>query len=202
MYALNATGDVFFGVYGENTTDYKEVWNAHIAASIDAPFHTWHNDSDPNLFMVDSDSNSALLVTDNLLTKLLNTSELYDKWMNLAPPFVIFASPVDDKNLKGLERSYCAWDSFAAMGASTPGKVSPNQIQSGMTSRGVENLPKEQFYVEGLEPGSQYNVVLAMRGNSTDDVDGTVGGGGQVFPMMNFTTMQGNSAIPFLPLPN
>ena len=197
MYTLNATGDVYFGVYGENTTNYKDVWNAHIAASIDAPFHTWHNITDPNLFRVDSDSNSALLVTDNLVHQTDNSSELYDQWMNLAPPFVIFASPVDDKNLKGLERSFCAWDSFAAMGASTPGKVSPSQIQSGMTSRGVDNLPKEQFYVEGLQPGAQYSAVLAMKGNSTSDVDGTVGGGGQVYPLMSFSTNQGK--FPSLP---
>jgi calcium channel MID1 len=193
QFALNATGDVFVGVYGENTTDYKDVWNAHIAASIDAPFHVWLNNSDPNLFMTDSDSASALLVTDNLVSQDVNSTELYDKWMNLAPPFVIFASPVNDKNIKGLERSYCAWDSFAAMGASTPGKVSPNQIQSGMTSRGVDNLPKEQFYLGGLKPGTQYQAVLAMKGNSTSDADGTVGGGGQVYPAMTFSTMQGKS---------
>lgn len=192
QFALNATGDVFVGVYGENTTDFKDVWNAHIAASIDTLFHVWHNNSDPNLFMTDSDSASALLVTDNLLSADVNSTELYNKWMNLAPPFVIFAGPVDDKNIKGLERSYCAWDSFAAMGASTPGKVSPNQIQSGMTSRGVDNLPKEQFYLGGLKPGTQYQAVLAMKGNSTSDADGTVGGGGQVYPAMTFTTMQGS----------
>lgn len=193
IYTVNATGDVFFGIYGENTTDYKDVWNAHIAASIDGPFHTWREDvTDPNLFMVDSDSGSALLVTDNLVDKIQNATEgLYDQWMNLAPPFVIFASPVEDVNLKGLERSFCAWDSFAAMGASIPGKVSPSQIQSGMTARGVENLPKEQFYVESLKPGKEYKAVLAMRGNSTSDADGTVGGGGQMYPAMTFSTNQG-----------
>lgn len=190
MYALNATGDVFIGVFGENTTDYKDVWNAHIAASIDAPYHTYHNITDPNLWMVDSDSSSALFATDPLLTEKHNTTELYESWMNLTPPFVLFASPVNDSNLKGLERSFCAWNEHAQIGASIVGDVSRNTVQRGMTSRGVTNLPRQQFFMEGLQPGASYQAILAMKGNSTDEGN-IVGGGGQVFPSMNFSTMQG-----------
>jgi len=190
LYMLNATGDVYIGVYGENTTDYKDVWSAQIAASIDAPFHYYHNTSDPNLFVIDSDSSSALLATDNLLSLTDNTTELYEAWLSLNPPFVMFSSNMDDSRIMGVQNSYCGLKTYAQFGPLRPGQTTSN-IQTGMTNRGVENLPKQQFYMDQLQAGSKYNVILAMNGNSTSNGSGVVGGGGQVFQMTNFSTLTG-----------
>jgi calcium channel MID1 len=188
MIVVNVTGDVFIGLYGENTTAYKDVWSAQIAASIDAPYHYYHNGTNPNLFLVDSDSSSALLITSDLTDEPEN-STVYQDWMNSAVPFVVFASNQDDTSLNGLQNSYCALQQNAQIGPTvTTGTA--NSVQAGLTTRG-NSQPKQQFYIDALSSGSSYHAVLAMSGNSTDSGNGVVGGGGQVWPMMNFTTLSG-----------
>ena len=190
MLAVNATGDVFIGLYGANTTAYKDVWSAQIAASIDAPYHYYHNDSTPNLYLVDSDSSSALLITGNLTDEPSN-STVYQEWMESTMPFVVFAESQDDASLNGLQNSYCALQQYATIGP-TNSPADANSVSSGITTRG-NNQPKQQFYIDALSSGSSYHAVLAMSGNSTDSGNGVVGGGGQVWPRMNFTTLTGTS---------
>ena len=188
MIVVNATSDVFIGLYGENTTAYKDVWSAQIAASIDAPYHYYHNGTNANLFLVDSDSSSALLITSDLTGEPQN-STVYQDWMNSPVPFVVFASNQDDTSLNGLQNSYCALQQNAQIGPTvTTGTA--NSVQAGLTTRG-NGQPKQQFYIDFLTGGSSYHAVLAMSGNSTDSGNGVVGGGGQVWPMMNFTTLSG-----------
>lgn len=190
MMAINATGDVFIGLSGVNTTAYSGVWSASVAASIDSPYHYYHG-QDPNLFLVDSDSASALLITNNLTDQPEN-STVYQEWMNLAPPFVMFASNHDNPSILGLQNSYCGLEKSADIAATNNGQLT-NMVQVGMTSRGLGNLPKQQFYFNGLTAGSSYYGVLAMNGNSTESGGGVVGGGGQVWSMMNFTSLSGMS---------
>lgn len=194
MITVNATGDVFIGLYGPNTTAYKDVWSAQIAASIDAPYH-YYNSTGPNLFLVDSDSGSALLITGNLTNDDSN-STVYQEWMSSPAPFVVFASPQDNTLFNGLQNSYCALQQHAAIGPTvTAGNT--NTVQSGITNTG-NGQPKQQFYIDALSNGTAYNIVLAMSGNSTDSGDGVVGGGGQVWAMTNFTTLtDGNCAVIF-----
>ena len=192
MIVVNATEDVFIGLYGANTTSYKNVWNAQIAASIDAPYHYYHNDTKPNLYLVDSDSSSALLITGNLTDEPSN-STVYKEWMESSPPFVLFAGIQDNTLLNGLQNSYCALQQFASIGP-TNNPSDSNYVSSGITIRG-NNQPKQQFYIDALSSGSSYNVLLAMSGNSTASGDGVVGGGGQVWPTTNFTTLSGKQSM-------
>ena len=195
VYIVNATGDVFFGLYGENTTDYQGVWNAQIAASIDAPYHYFHNASaDPNLYLVDTDSGSALLITHDLNSTEPDNSTEYEEWLNISPPYVMFASLQSNQAMLGVQNSYCGLQNYATIKPTTAGQTTDN-LQIGITARGVDNGPKQQFYITGLAPGSAYNMVLAMNGNSSASGDGVVGGGGQVWPMTNFTTLKGMYSI-------
>jgi calcium channel MID1 len=197
VYIVNATGDVFIGLYGENTTDYQGVWNAEIAASIDAPYHYFHNtSSDPNIYLVDSDSVSALLITQDLNSTEPDNSSVYDAWLNIAPPYVIFASPQNDQAIRGVQNSYCGLQNFATIKPTTVGETT-DYVQTGITARGIDNGPKQQFYITGLTASSAYNIVLAMNGNSSASGDGVVGGGGQVWPMTNFTTLTGMHTIAY-----
>jgi calcium channel MID1 len=189
LYQLNATGDVYIGIYGANiNTTYTDVWNAQIAASIDEPYHYFWNSSDPNLFLVDSDNNSALLYTDPLISDSSNTT-LYEEWMHMIPPFTIFASDASDNSIIGLQNSYCGLQTKAQISASQPGQIS-STIQTGMTSIGNGSLPKQQFYITGLGAGKTYNIALAMNG-TTASGNSAVGAGGQVFQMTSFTTLSG-----------
>lgn len=187
---LTASGDVYMGISGVNTSDYTGVWNAEIAASIDAPYHRYIDD-DPNLYLVDSDSISALLITNNLTNASVN-STIFKEWLTTPPPFVIFASSQNDSSIFGLQHSYCGLEKFAQT-ASTRNGQSTELVQSGITTRGLGGLPKQQFYFDGLTAASSYYGILAMNGNSTASGTGVVGGGGRVYKAMNFTTLSGKS---------
>jgi hypothetical protein len=175
--------DVFIGVAAPNSTDYTGGYSFQIAASIDAYFHNVVDD-DPNLYFLDADVSAALLVTNNLTESASNTSN-YQQWMNMVPPYTMFAHNINNTALVGLERSFCALDALSQVG-----RIS-NSTEVGMTKRGLGNKPKEQFYITGLNQSSSYNGILAMVGNSTASGNGIVGGGGQVWTPMNFTTKSG-----------
>lgn len=181
--AIDANGDVFIGVAAPNTTDYTGTYQYQIAASVDAYFHAVNN-TGPFLYFVDSSQHAALLVTNNL-TQSNPDSENYQRWMNITPPYTMFAHNTNSSALVGLERSFCALDALAQVG-----RISKS-VQVGMTSRGLGNKPKEQFYITGLRRSSLYNGILAMTGNSIKWGNGIVGGGGTLWQPMNFSTKAG-----------
>ncbi|KAJ5042987.1 uncharacterized protein L3040_004376 [Drepanopeziza brunnea f. sp. 'multigermtubi'] len=192
LHEVNATGDVYISIYAQNATAYNEnVYSAHIAASIDAPYHKYWNSSDPNLFLVDSDDYSALLFTDPFITNSTNTT-LFEEWMDQPPPYVIFASDANDTLTVGLERSYCGLKRKSSIQASLPGQTA-GTIVTGMTAVGNQTLPKQSFFVNGLGAGKTYKVSLAMDGNSTASGTGVVGGGGQVFAQTSFDMLSGGN---------
>ena len=184
---LEASGDVFMAVYAPTTEGFVNPYNFEIAASIDAPFH-YYNNSQPNLYLVDSDSSSALLVTNNLTFS--TNGSVYDAWMNLPPPFVIFAANQNLSGFAGIQNSYCGLEKYAQI-AGTVGGVRNSDVQTSMTSTTSGPFPKQQFYVQGLNSSSLYNGILAMTGNSTASGNGVVGGGGQVWQTMSFPTQSG-----------
>jgi calcium channel MID1 len=197
LHQINASGDVFMSIYAKNDSSYIGAYNVEIAASIDAPYHYYWDSSDPNLFLKDSDDASALLFTDPFMTNSSNLT-LYEEWMSLSPgPFTVFLSDANSTafSLKGVERSYCGLQAKAEIVATRPGQTQ-SKIVTGMTNIGEGALPRQQFYVSGLSPGRKYYVALAMNGNSTASGKNVVGGGGQVFNMTSFETLQG--MVPFV----
>ncbi|GIK00537.1 stretch-activated cation channel mid1 [Aspergillus viridinutans] len=177
--SVQADGDVFIGIAVQNSTAYSGSYTYEIAASIDAYFHSIVDE--PFLHFVDSDIHAALLTTDNL-TLSEEGSENYQQWMNLTPPFTMFAHNVNDTAISGLQRSYCALERLAQIGKGDHG------VEGGMTNRGLGKKPKEQFYITGLNRTSNYSGILAMDGNSTNSGNGIVGGGGRVWKPMYFAT--------------
>lgn len=180
---FDADGDVFIGVAAPNSTQYSGPYKYQIAASIDAFFHSVDRD-DPFLYFVDADNSAALLVTNNL-TQSEPGSANYQQWMNITPPYTMFAHNINNTELAGLEQSFCALDE------SSRAKQISTSVEVGMTSRGLGNKPKQQFYITGLNRSSTYNGILAMVGNSTLPGNGVIGGGGKVWKPMNFTTKAG-----------
>ena len=191
---LNADDDVFVGVAAPNVTNFEGIWNYQLAGSIDAPFHAL--DPETNLYFVDSDNHAALLVTNNL-TQADPDSTVYQQWMNLTPPFDMYAVNQNDSSILGIQNSYCGLKSYAKIYASVQNNVAG---EVGMTSRGLGAKPKEQFYVTYLNSSSIYYGFLVMAGNSTASGNGVVGGGGKVWQPMNFTTKQGKTPSKLYPL--
>lgn len=184
-FELESSTSVYVAVSVENNTDYTGIYNFELAGSIDDYYHTY-NSATPNLYWVDSGTNDALLVTNNLTQEAAN-STVYKEWMNMTEPFHIFASNINQTAIMGVERSYCGLQNYAQF---TP--TSAN-VRSGMTTRGLGAKPKQQFYLDGLNATSNYHGMLAMTGNSTASGAGVVGGGGIIWQIMNFTTKTGQS---------
>lgn len=185
-----SAGDIFIGVHAPTNSQYIGSYNYDIAASIDSYFHSL-NSSAPNLLFIDSDNSHALLITDNL-TELAPSDPIYKKWVNINPlPFSLFAHNMNDSSIKGLTNSYCGLANHAQIaGYHSDGQRSTN-VDMNITTRGLANKPKQQFFLKGLNGSSTYYGFLAMFGNSTAGGASVVGGGGKVWQMMNFTTKAG-----------
>ncbi|CZT23661.1 related to MID1 protein [Ramularia collo-cygni] len=189
---VGATGDWRLAVSAPELPEgFTGFWTYSLAASIDGYFHSVET-SDAFLFLVDTDHNSALLVTDNL-TISEPSDTVYQQWMNLTAPFIMFAANTNLTGLWGMENSYCGLDTFVKANdqieASREDLLGQEtHVQMGMITRGLGKKPKEQFLVTNLNSSSEYRGFLAMRGNSTDYGDGVVGGGGKVWQPVSFTT--------------
>ena len=194
LAVVNASNDVHIGISALNMTGFTGNWNYEIAASIDEPFHSI-NGTWPNLFFVDGDNHAALLIT-NDTTQANSSSPTYQHWMNMRPPYGMFAHNIKDQSILGVQNSYCGLSNSAQIMANVPGV--DNQNVAGMTNRGLGGKPKEQFYINNLNATSTYRGFLAMAGNSTP---GVIGGGGKVWMAMNFSTKTGklvNTPLPTL----
>lgn len=190
---VNASSNVYIGVAAPSSLPdgYSGDWQFEVAASIDAPYHGYNfrEPTDAFVFLVDSDTTSSLFVTDNLTSSDPGDDD-YERWMRAGNPFQLFAYSYNMISIKGVERSYCgllnAWNE------------EPTSQISGMTTRGLGHKPKEQFYVQGLNGSTPYHAFPVMYGNSTAAGSGVVGGGGQVWSPVNFTTKaDGNCQVIF-----
>lgn len=187
-----ASGDWSLAVSAPELPDgFTGSWTYSLSASIDGYFHAVET-SEAFLYLVDTDYNSALLVTDNL-TEANSSNRVFQEWMNLTAPYIMFAANTNLTGLWGMENSYCGLDTFVrdnqqivANREDLLGEES--HVQMGMITRGLGKKPKEQFYVTSLNSSSSYRGFLAMRGNSTAYGDGVVGGGGKVWQPVSFTT--------------
>lgn len=181
---VTTDGDVYVGVSAPNTTAYMGSYKYHLAASIDGLFHSVVDDA-PNLYFLDADVQAALLVSGNLTNEKSSTDEEYKFWQGHNPPYTMFAHDVNDRAIAGLKNSYCALDQHAQVGKRN------NTVNASMTTRGLGNQPKEQFYLTSLNRSTVYDGILAVDGNSTRSGNGIIGGGGKVYKAMNFTTKSG-----------
>lgn len=190
--AFQASKDVYIAVSAPNTTDYEGPYSVELAASIDAPFHSYVG-GNADLFFIDSDANSALLATKNLTLEGPESS-IHSEWMGLDPPYVVFASNQNDSIVSGVSHSYCGLEKYSAI-AGTNGGVRTDTVKTAMTNVTLGNFPKQQFYFQGLNSSSEYYGILAMTGNSTAFGSGVVGGGGAVWQRMNFSTQADSNCV-------
>ena len=177
---IEASRDVYIAVAAPNTTDFRGIYNVEVAASIDGRYHNFVSSS-ADLFFIDSDSRSALLATRNL-TLDGPESPIYKKWMEISPPYIVFAHNQSDLRISGVSHSYCGLEKYAS--------ITGAQIDTTMTNVTLGSFPKQQFYIEGLNASSQYYGILAMTGNSSARGDDVVGGVA-VWQTMNFSTQSG-----------
>lgn len=108
-----------------------------------------------NLFVIDTSETDALITTGNLSS--LNPQ-----------PFDLFVVPASqDYVLSSLSNSYCAFRSNPSLLTSANANVS-------MTTRGAGGLPKQQFFLSGLNGSTEYNVYLTLPSSNLSNNSNTV----------------------------
>lgn len=187
-FSLRTNSDIYIGISAPLLDkDWFGSWHFEVAASTDGPYHSY-NDTNPFLFMVDTDSESALFITYNLSES--NQPNNTDKWIQ-SNPFRMYAFPAGvGSPIAGVEHSFCAIKELF----NTTNNIS---VETTITTKFGANLPKSQFHVQGLDNGKVYNGFLVVDGNQSETVQlpgvGSVGGGGKVFQQFNWTTKIGKS---------
>ena len=187
-YNFTTRGDTYMSVSAPSLpNDFTGVWNYELAVSIDDYFHSADTGT-PDLFLIDSDNEAALLVTANL-TQASEDEPSFQEWMTLQAPFSVFANNIDDPRTLGLKNSYCGLNKLSQL-ASSPDDLAgtASHVQMSMITRGQGKKPKQQFYISALNVSSAYAASLALAGNSTNQGDGVVGGGGKVWSPVQFQT--------------
>lgn len=195
---ITASDDIWMAVHAPQLpSDFTGGWNYDLAVSTTDYFHR-SNNTDANLYQVDTDTNAALLVTDDLTTAPNGTKE-FSGWMNMTAPFTLFANNNNYTKVMGLTRSYCGLQINSQIQASQSDPFgATSHVQTGMITRGTNNNPKEQFYITNLNGSSSYTGYLARPGNSTASGAGVVGGGGEVWASTPWTTKSdGNCQLMF-----
>lgn len=182
-FSLQANSDIFIGISAPTLEDgWFGSWHFDVAASFDGPYHSY-NGNDPFLFMIDTDSDSALFITYNLSEA--GASDM-NKW-NQNNPFKMYAFEVDNVTpVTGLERSLCAMQNF--------NRTTNITDEVRITDKFGGGLPKAQFHLQGLKANKTYNGFLTVQGgNDVLRLPGntTVRSGGMVFQQFNFTTKAG-----------
>ncbi|GAB1314358.1 hypothetical protein MFIFM68171_04568 [Madurella fahalii] len=193
MYNFTTDREVYIGIHAPNVSEaFSGAYNFRVAASTDGFYYSYNERVD--LIWVDSDSQGALLTTRNLMDKA--DPQLEAEIMK-TQPYVLFAHSQDDRAINGLKYSYCGLQNYAQISASRNGRAT-NLVQTGMTKRGPGNLPKQQFFFNGLNSSTNYTGILAREGSQTGRrQSGASGGGGEVFSPMIFSTKSnhGNCAL-------
>lgn len=191
MYNFTTSDDLYMGVSASNVSaDFTGIYNFQIAASIDMWYHSYNESDDDELFWVDSDTTSVLLMTQNLTTARNKDQE---QQLMSSRPYVMFAQNNDVPSINGMRYSYCGLDNYAQIAAVRNGQET-TQVTTGITRRGAGGHPKQQFYFSGLNASSRYQGILARNANATTDVN-VPGGGGHVLRATTFETKSSRSSL-------
>jgi calcium channel MID1 len=179
---LQTNSDIYIGISAPNLEPgWFGSWHFEVAASTDGPYHGY-NSTNPYLFMIDTDSDSALFITYNLSANADDAG-----FWRQNNPFTMYAFEVDSvAPFNGMERSLCAMENYSNLTNAT--------TEISVTTKFGNSLPKSQLHVQGLKAGKKYNGFLAAKGVDGSlqlPGGGTVRGGGMVFQQFNFTTKSG-----------
>lgn len=188
---FNTSSDVYIGISAPKlNADWFGSWHFELAVSTDGPYHNY-NESDPFLYMIDTDSESALFITYDLGDS--NSTEAVDKWKE-QNPFKMYAFEAGEYTpITGMERSYCAIrDQFNVN--TTKNFTIDSRITTKFGKDMGDDYPKAQFHVRNLQAATTYNGFVVIDGSQDPTYiagAGMIRGGGRVFQAFNWTTKAG-----------
>jgi calcium channel MID1 len=187
MYNLTTDREVYIGVHAPNVSEvFSGTYNFRVAASVDNYYYSYNDQDEADLIWVDSDSQGALLITHDLT----NTTDLaIQQQIMSTQPYVLFAQNKQDRSINGLKYSFCGLQNYAQIAGTKDGRQT-SMVRTGMTTRGQGNLPKQQFFFNGLNSSAEYIGILATN-NAGLSKRQTTTVGTTVFKATNFTTKSG-----------
>jgi calcium channel MID1 len=193
MVNVTTSDDVYIAISAPNVTSafFDGGYNVQVAASIDDWYHSYEEQLDPDLIWVDSDVESALLITRNLTDR--SDPEMMTALMT-RQPYVMFAQNEQDQSINGVKFSYCGLQNYAQIAGTKNGKQT-NMVTTDITRRGQSNLPSQRFYFSKLNASTNYLGILAANGNLGVTGANVVGGGGRVSRATTFATKAGWSIL-------
>ncbi|KAH6626391.1 stretch-activated Ca2+-permeable channel component-domain-containing protein [Chaetomium sp. MPI-SDFR-AT-0129] len=186
VFNISVSDDVYIGIYAPDTGDqFSGQYNVRLAASVDSLYYTYNDRDDADLLWVDSDSQGALLRTQNLTQ---STDQSY----------VLFAHNKKDRAINGLKYSFCGLQNYAQIAAMRDGRHN-TMVRTSMTKR-QGNVPQQQFFFSGLNASADYIGILAKDGEDHGNLERRQSGvmrGSEVFRQTNFSTKSdhGNCAL-------
>lgn len=194
MVQFNTTEDVNIVIAApETSSDFSGVYNCELAISVDQFYHAYE-ESDTELLWLDSDSNSALMVSRNLTTE----KEDVDKVLKQTPPYELHVNPANNSLIWAMRNSACGLKANAMIHVTTESNDQKNTlVKTGLTTVGPGGFPKQQFFIRGLNISSKYTgfLVQTSPGGDVAKRDGQPGGGGTVFTPTPFNTTASMSRV-------
>lgn len=195
-FKMNFTDDLYISVQAQNVSvSYQGVYFFELAASVDEFYHRY--ESKPGqLLWLDSDASSALLVSKNLTADSEKTKDI----LSDGAQYQFYIDNELFPRLHGVRHSTCGLQTNAQIYATPDGKGNLNNlVHMTMTTRGPGGLPKQQFYVTGLNDTTLYRGIIVKVPNTKEtgkrDGQPVPGGGGVVFNSTTFNTVSGTLAI-------
>lgn len=168
--ALSAPSDgpLYVSIYGPETSDdFEGDYNFELAMSTKDWYHRFVLDVEGSkqLLWMDSDSSAALLLTHNLTGADTDT----EKILKRDPPFELYVENREWPVFNGIRRSLCGIEKKALISANKDGSGRAHElVRTSMTTRGGGDLPKQQFYFEGLNSSSNYNAILVQVADASE----------------------------------
>ncbi|KAF4455249.1 hypothetical protein F53441_2399 [Fusarium austroafricanum] len=191
MMTMNATDDIYISIVADNLTQkYDGEWNYEIAISLDEYYHKYDvNNSTAQLLLMDFDSTSALLATNDLTHESSETQQI----IQTPPPYQIFVGDEKSRTIDGLRHSRCGLKLHAEIWANSEKTGRHNDmVTTGVTTRGQGGLPKQQFMITGLNHNTTYSGILFKMpegsGKRDQKTERMIGGGGTVYKATSFET--------------
>ncbi|KAF2261686.1 hypothetical protein CC78DRAFT_535529 [Lojkania enalia] len=157
---VSTESEVYIGIAAPSLPDGKTGdYSFQIAVSDNQYYHNLNRTA--YLYFVDSDSDSALFITNNFTDNNASLPEYYT-WLDMQSPFTMYAFDEDtwSKGMLGLEFSNCGLQEQFS-------KMNNISVERNMTVRYGMDGPKALLNVEGLTAGKTYKGFLVANGNTS-----------------------------------
>ncbi|KAH6850783.1 stretch-activated Ca2+-permeable channel component-domain-containing protein [Chaetomium sp. MPI-CAGE-AT-0009] len=196
VYNITTDREVYIGIQAPDSDKFSGTYNVRIVASTDSYYYTYSDRDDADLILVDSDSQGALLITQNL-TNSKDPNE--EAAIMRTQPYVLFAHNAKDRAINGVKHSYCGLYNYAQI-AATKDERQTGTVKTSMTKKWQGNLPRQQFFLNGLNSSAEYIGILAADGADGDNLgkrQTAFERGPRVFNATSFSTKSdhGNCAL-------